>query len=339
MRFFKPILSQKTLYAVLAGLASTLIFSSPLFALDPKKRLTQYDMRLYQAEHGLPMNDMKTVFQDSKGYIWLGCQEGLVRFDGARFVLFDKSKYPELRENFIWDIKEDWEGNLWLATNGGGVSRFDGKTFTTFDTSNGLASNVIRCILIAKDQKIWFGTEKGISLYKDGTFKTLILNGNIENQQIYCFLEDDSGHLVVGRRHYGLEVLIDGNFWNFPIDSDFVRSVFKRRSGEILIGTALGRIYAYRDGRIHKFNPYQLPTIPIIQAMLEDQEGNMWFCTDGNGVVRYANGRFETLKAENGLPKGHNFFLRGIEDREGNLWFVGDGGLLQLKDNKFTAFG
>jgi ligand-binding sensor domain-containing protein len=109
MRFFKPILSQKILYAVLAGLTSALIFSSPLLALDPKKRITQYDRRLYQAEHGLPMNDMKTVFQDSKCYIWLGCQEGLVRFDGVRFVLFDKSNCPGLRENFIFDIEEDWE--------------------------------------------------------------------------------------------------------------------------------------------------------------------------------------------------------------------------------------
>jgi len=339
MRRFNSRLSCKILYAVLVSLASALIFSSPLFALDPKKRITQYDMRLYQAEHGLPMNDMKTVFQDSKGYIWLGCQEGLVRFDGVRFVLFDKSKYPGLRENFIWDIAEDWEGNLWLATNGGGVSRFDGRNFTTFDTSSGLASNVVKCIVIAKDQTIWFGTEKGISQYKDGRFTTLKLSGNVENQQIYCFIEDDSGHLVVGRRHYGLDVLIDGNFQNFPTDSGYVRSVFKRTSGEILVGTGHGKIYVYRDGRIHKFNPYQLPTTPIIQAMLEDREGNLWFCTDGNGIVRYANGRFETLKAENGLPEGHNFFLRGIEDRERNLWFVGDGGLLQLKDNKFTAFG
>ena len=63
------------------------VFSLPLLALDPKKRITPYDMRLRQAEHGLPMNNIKTVFQDSKGYIWLGCHEGLVRFDDVRFVL------------------------------------------------------------------------------------------------------------------------------------------------------------------------------------------------------------------------------------------------------------
>ncbi|RPH96701.1 MAG: hypothetical protein EHM72_14340, partial [Calditrichaeota bacterium] len=92
-----------------------------LFALDPHKRITQYDMRIYTAKDGLPMNSLKKVFQDSKGYIWIGSQEGLVRFDGAEFHIFNKSKYPNLKSNWIWDIDEDSQGNLWLATNGGGV--------------------------------------------------------------------------------------------------------------------------------------------------------------------------------------------------------------------------
>jgi ligand-binding sensor domain-containing protein len=123
---------------LLALCANCVFFSSPLFALDPRKRITQYDMRLYQAEHGLPMNDIKGVFQDSKGYIWLGCQEGLVRFDGVRFVLFDKKNLPGLRE-YLFGILRKTGGNLWLATNGGGVSCFNGKSIiATYDTADGL---------------------------------------------------------------------------------------------------------------------------------------------------------------------------------------------------------
>ena len=72
------------------------------------------DIRAYQAKHGLPSNAAKDVFQDSRGYIWIVGQEGLIRFDGARFVRFEKSKYPSLREDFIWDIEEGWMGRLWL---------------------------------------------------------------------------------------------------------------------------------------------------------------------------------------------------------------------------------
>jgi len=68
------------------------IFSHHLFALDPHKRITQYDIKVYTAKDGLPMNSLKKVFQDSRGYIWIGTQEGLVRFDGVEFKLYDKSK-------------------------------------------------------------------------------------------------------------------------------------------------------------------------------------------------------------------------------------------------------
>ena len=234
-------------------------FSSSVFALDPKKRITQYDIRLYQAEHGLPMNDLKVVFQDSKGYIWLGCQEGLVRFDGVRFLLFDKSKYPGLRENFIWDIKEDWEGNLWLATNGGGVSRFDGKTFTTFDTSDGLASNILTKILIGRNNTIWFGTENGITRLRNSAFTNYKLNGLAKNQLIHDLLEDNQGNLLIGRWSRGLDVLKNDSLYHFAKDSGHIHCMFKRSNGEIIIATDFARLYVYRNGRVDKFDPFQLP--------------------------------------------------------------------------------
>jgi len=137
-----------SLYAFLIW---NLIFSPHLFALDPHKRITQYDIRVYKTEHGLPMNSLKKVFQDSRGYIWIGTQEGLVRFDGVEFKLYDKSQYPGLHSNFICDIAEDSNGNLWLATYGGGISCFDGFSITTYDTSDGLVHNCVNKIIVGKD--------------------------------------------------------------------------------------------------------------------------------------------------------------------------------------------
>ena len=61
-------------------------------ALDPQKRITQYDIKNYTVKDGLPMNACNDIFQDSRGYIWIATQEGLVRWDGSDFKLFDKSK-------------------------------------------------------------------------------------------------------------------------------------------------------------------------------------------------------------------------------------------------------
>ena len=243
MKFLQPTLLQKVLYAVLVGLTSTVIFSPPLFALDPKKRITQYDIRLYQAEHGLPMNDMKTVFQDSKGYIWLGRQEGLVRFDGVRFVLFDKSRYSGLRENFIWDIKEDWEGNLWLATNGGGVSRFDGGTFTTFDTSDGLASNVCCNAAWCKNKTIWFGTENGVARRQNDAFKIYKLGDMSQAQKVLALHEDRRGNLLIGGGQDGLYIISNDSLFTLPAEESAIHSFHERTNGEVILGAGGGRLY------------------------------------------------------------------------------------------------
>lgn len=189
--------SFKREYILLALLESILLGIAPLLALDPNKRITQYDIRLYQAEHGLPMNALKDVFQDSKGYLWLGSQEGLVRFDGVRFVLFDKSKYPGLRENFVWKIKEDWKGNLWLATNGGGVACFDGKAFKSYTTEHGLASDIVFDIAIGNDHRIYFATEGGVSIWEEEKIRTIVFGNPAAMQWALRVYEDSYGNLLI----------------------------------------------------------------------------------------------------------------------------------------------
>lgn len=324
---------------LLASIYLILTASLALLGLDPQKRITQYDIRVYQAEHGLPQNALKDVFQDSRGYIWIASQEGLARFDGVRFVLFDKSKYPGLKEDFIWDIVEDREGNLWLATNGGGVSRFDGKTFTTYDTSHGLASNVVYTVLISKDHTIWFGTEAGLTRLKNGVFTSYRFSGNQYDQKIISIHENKQGNLLIGRRDYSLTIFRNDSLYTLLSKGYWIHCFWERASGEIIMGVGSGELFVYHHNRVEKFFPHQLPTTHAIRAIHEDRGGNLWFCTEGGGIIRYYDGRFDSLTVENGLPGDNNFFYKMIEDREGSLWFVSDGGLFRLKDNKFMAFG
>jgi len=335
---FHPTLWIKVLLAFFTLLSYLAIFSSPLLALDPKKRITQYDIRVYLAKHGLPMNAQKDIMQDSRGFIWVATQEGLLRFDGVNFKLFDKSNTPGLREYFLLDIAEDWEGNLWLATNGGGVSCFNGKSIiATYDTTKGLASNVVFAITIGKEHTIWFGTENGVTRLKNGICTNYKFGDLSGPQTVRALHEDRYGNLFVSNWQ-GLFVLRNDSAMTIPL-LESVFSFFERASGEIILGTAGGKLYVYHDGRSENFVPHQLPTGHIIRAIHEDQEGNLWFATEGNGIVRYYAGRFEDLKVENGLPGYNNFFYRVMEDRERSLWFVSDGGLFHLKDNKFVAFG
>ena len=86
--------------------------------LDPAKALTQYAHGSWHVADGLPQDNVVSIAQTPDGYLWLGTEEGLVRFDGLRFTVFDRSNTPELKSNDIYALLVDRTGNLWIGTGG-----------------------------------------------------------------------------------------------------------------------------------------------------------------------------------------------------------------------------
>lgn len=318
-------------------------FTSRLYSLDPNKRLTQYDITVYTAKDGLPMNSLKKVFQDSRGYIWIGTQEGLVRFDGVEFKTYDKSQYPGLNNNFIWDIDEDNHGNIWLGTAGGGVSCFDGLKFTSYDTSDGLCNNYVNKILAAKDGTIWIGTHGGLSKFKNGEFYSFAERNSMKGRNIYSILENSKGQIVLGNSGRTLSVLDHESFKHYYSEPYRIYSMLQMKSGEIILGTDYGNIFTFSDSKIelfqNKFQKISAEVQKLIRDAVKDRHGNLWFCSETDGIIRFSKNKFDTLNVGNGLPVTTNLALSSTEDEEGNLWFAGDFGLIKLKDNKFTCFG
>src|SRR5262245_26419264 len=89
--------------------------------LDPARAVTQYVHASWGAGQGLPQTSVVAIHQTRDGYLWLGTQEGLVRFDGVRFAVFDKRNTPELRHGYVSSLLEDRAGSLWIGTVGGGL--------------------------------------------------------------------------------------------------------------------------------------------------------------------------------------------------------------------------
>jgi len=349
------------------GLACILVLSlliAPSFALDPNKLITQYDLRVYTAKDGLPMNSVKKVFQDSRGYIWVGTQEGLVRFDGAEFRLYDKSRYPGLRSNFIWDIAEDRAGNLWLATQGGGISRFDGTQFTSYDTADGLANNVVNQIIMAEDGSLLIATENGLSRFKEGRLSSYRFPNGANTNDIRALLQDPEGNLFVGRSNHWLSIFAAADFKGTLAGEGLAMGGFgaarppllrpdscnfwyntalcRLRSGEILTGTLSGLLL-----RLTRKPPYQVEqvwapdpeySLVPIRSIIEDRHGALWFCPEGRGIVRYYRGQTARLYKGKGLPFENDSFNLIMEDREGSIWIGGDC-LLRLCDKAFTPWG
>jgi len=129
-----------------AGLTGTRWLAAQPFAvaLDPEKTLTQYLHDVWQDDEGLPQNTVEAILQTADGYLWLGTHEGLVRFDGVEFKVFDKSNTLAFEEGHtIMALLEDRAGALWVGTNGGGLIRFSKGRFTLYGADVGLASQAI----------------------------------------------------------------------------------------------------------------------------------------------------------------------------------------------------
>ena len=114
-------------------------------ALDPGKDISQYVEQSWGAggTEGLPQNWVDAITQTHDGYLWLGTQEGLVRFDGARFTVFSTRTVPALRSNNVSALLVDSAGALWIGTYGGGLTRYLAGEWTTWGRKEGLGSDFV----------------------------------------------------------------------------------------------------------------------------------------------------------------------------------------------------
>ncbi|MEM7054615.1 MAG: two-component regulator propeller domain-containing protein, partial [Pseudomonadota bacterium] len=137
-------------------------------ALSPDRLLSQYLYDRFSREDGLPADVIWDILQDDDGYLWLATQNGLVRFDGVRFVTFNNQNWPAFRSNDIRALCIDDNGNLVLGTYGGGMLRFDRERFTAVTSDDGLAHDVIYDLTTAQDGAIWLATGGGVSRWHEG---------------------------------------------------------------------------------------------------------------------------------------------------------------------------
>ena len=128
----------------------------------------KYPSKNYTTSEGLQNNAVRSLFVDKDHVLWVGTENGVSRFINGQF--YNLSEEDGLGHNSCWDISQDSDGNMWFASYGGGISKFDGKKFTLFSAKNGLPSDKIRKVFPFKNN-IYVGTEQGISIIDIKTSK------------------------------------------------------------------------------------------------------------------------------------------------------------------------
>ena len=306
-------------------------------ALDPTRDLSQFKASVWLTENGLPQNTVHSIIQAKDGYVWIATEEGLARFDGIKFTVFDKQNTPELKSNDIRVLLEDRRGALWIGTTDGLVRLLDSE-FTAFSTRDGLPSNVIDALCEDHDGSLLVATAAGIVRFGESVFTSFAAQAEFPKDGIKALFEDREGALWVGSSE-GLARYKNGAATKYTtqdgLANNSVVSIDQDKEGRLWIGTTNG-LNQLQDNRFVIYTTRDGLSNNRITSLAVDREGSVWIGTAG-GLSRFADKHFSGFRVGDGLAS--EIILSIFEDREGSLWIgTESGGLSLLKDKKFSTY-
>lgn len=314
-------------WAVTAGLAVFLLaVCLPAHALDPDKAFHHYVRDSWSIEQGLPQITANTITQDRLGYIWIGTQAGVARFDGVRFVTYNMENTPELPGLWIYALLIDRQDRLWIATYKGLAMHENGRfhTVPAADASYGLLD--VQALALDARGDVLAGTPAGVFRVRENK---LVLAHALPGPAQALLVEGSGKHadIWVGSRG-GIYRIVDGRqrFEPLPDAADATVGQLLRAHGRLWAGSNRGLFFRDAEGAIesvwHRYpgsdaRDNVLSNAPV-QALYNDRDDNLWVATIG-GLARLRAGVMHEFVADDSPAAFKN--VRSIfEDREGSLW-------------------
>ena len=299
-------------------------------------------------EQGLSQPTVSCLLQDSLGYLWIGTQNGLNRYDGYGVEVFFQES-GKLSHDWITSLVEDSSGDFWIGSEGG-IARWGRRSgevsFFRHEPANtmSLSSDRVRFLSFDHDGMLWVGTDdSGLNRLDPSTgrvarFRHDPMNpGSLSNDHLRVILEDREGRLWIGTlaglNRFDRET---GSFFRVPLsledDPDLppleVRALFQDRQGDLWVGTQLGLIRyqpSTEERQIFRHSPDPASlSHDMVRAVFEDSEGRLWVGTAGGLNLRPEPGSpFVGFDSDTSNPNsiGSDQVSAILEDRSGNLWF------------------
>ncbi len=325
---------------------------------------------------GLSHSNISCILQDSRGFMWFGTRDGLNKYDGYRFTVFknDADDTTTLAHNTVMDIVEDEQGDIWIATWGGGLNKYDreGNYFVRYTHSesdtNSLSDNLLYSIEIDQRGNIWVGTStRGVDILNVGSNSFSHFSptrGNTENsgrvtvhpgeEAVSEIFEDSRQNMWVGTETEGLYVLFSGknsfkHYMHNPeeagaLSSNSISEIFEDSKGRIWVGTKGGGFNLF-DVDEEKFIHYKKSDggllSDIIYAIEEDGAGRLWIGTENGGlnVFDAEKQRFSAfVESDNLLGLNSNSIWAIKRDVKGTMWIGTFNGGINYVDNDAQKF-
>lgn len=318
--------------------------------IKSEKKLEENKTNVYNNEYPLIYSDVtnqisqvvRTIFQDSKGVLWFGTQNGAFKLYGDSLIHVDNIISESGKGVTIKDITEDKDGKIWLGHEGG-ISSIDGELVTNYYKSDGLVSNDVWSIAADKNGKIWIATIDGVCIYNGQEFTNFNLpEGKIDStlgissaKMVHSIFEDSKGTLWFCS-NAGLFSYANNSLTNVSteagIHTNFVNEIFEDKNGELWVSTKDG-LYNLIDNKAKNITNGKIETGKGIGSIAEDKSGKIWFVSNQHYLYTY-NGKSLT-EIQKSEDNKRPVIFQIYKDQDNSLWFVGFGGAFRLEDGNF----
>jgi len=318
------------------------------FALNAALDARQYIHTAWKVRDGFTKGTITSIAQTPDGYLWLGTELGLLRFDGVRSVRWQPPRTRQLPSNTILSLLAARDGTLWIGTDRGLASWKDGQLVR----HEALAGRYIGTLLEDHKGSIWaasFANRWTLCEVDDGSRRQAPPEGE-RTTRVTCYgddggpgadaislYEDRTGALWVGTATGLWRWRPDApTFYRLPIQADGIQGLSEDSDGSLLISMS-GGIRRFVDGRAEMAYPFPSPLQPAnASTLFRDRDGGLWVGTTTRGLMHVHNGVTDVFSSTDGLSGDA---VSGIfEDREGNVWVVTTDGLDRFRDSAVASY-
>ena len=344
------------LRCAIAGLAG-FCFTVSAYAVDPTRTISQYLHDSWGTERGLPSGSITSIAQTRDGYLWIGTDKGLVRFDGLNFRQFEHAHPSPILIGPVRTLLVDASDNLWILLQNTQVFRYQNGSFELIrgETENGttaMARGTSGAVLLSS-------LAAGTVTYSDNRFRSLssaalltdaarVANGEAPDQRVTPFswfdrleapvaismAQTDDGKIWLGTERRGLFYLQEGRVsiaLNGRVDTN-INCLLPLQNSELWVGTAKG-LQRWNGTELSLAGvPPSLRNLEVL-SILGDRDSNIWVGTS-RGLFRYNANGVSLLSSNAAAGPVAALF----EDREGSIWIGSSRGLERLRDSAFVTY-
>ena len=274
--------SRRLLNKALAGLMAALALCGVAKALDPNRTLSQYSRNQWTIEGGFPGGTVYGIAQTPDGYLWIAAENGLVRFDGIEFRLFDHARFHSLPPGPMLSLITDAKGDLWVRPQNPGLLRYREGAFVDMAQTLGQRSFGVTAMARGQNGDLVLAGLGGPFRYSEG--KITPLTG--ANLLVLSLAETGGGRVWIGTRDAGLRYLLRGEVYVVTegVPDRKINCLLATGERQLWIGTDSGLVQ-WNGAQVSRTGvPAELGNVPVL-ALAKDRELNLWIAA-ARGLYR-----------------------------------------------------